>query len=169
MPEEREVKVNKEENQSTADGLIVDTTEELESVIPSMNVALPVQPQEPEETLITDEALLGIYGEIMTNLRDDREEISTLLTNFVEMVINEGDSTTSSKEAVVNLAKIKSETADKMAKVADLMTRVKLKDKDTFPRYLAAKQENNLYIGNNTTNKREFLKQLERHQKKKKE
>ena len=35
---------------------------------------------------------------------------------------------------------------DKMSKVADLMTRVKLKDKDTFPKYLAANQNNTINI-----------------------
>jgi hypothetical protein len=156
---------DKEVEQELENEIVEDTAKELESVIPAMNVGLPVKPSEEEtNNIISDDALLGIYGEIMENLRDDRKEINDLLANFVEMVINEGDSTTSSKEALVNLVKIKSETADKMAKVADLMTRVKLKEKDTFPRYLAAKQENNLYIGEQTT-KRELLKQIERHQK----
>jgi hypothetical protein len=155
---------DKEIEQEIESEIVENTTSELEAVIPSMNVGLPAQQQEEKENIISDEALLGIYGEILTNLREDREELSGLLSNFVEMVINEGDSTTSSKEALVNLVKIKQETADKMAKIADLMTRVKLKEKDTFPRYLAAKQENNLYLGDNTT-KRELLKQIERHQK----
>ena len=63
------------------------------------------------------------------------------------MVFNEGDSTTSSKEAVVNLIKLRSEQSDKMTKVADLMTRIKLKERDTFPRYMAASQNNTINIG----------------------
>jgi len=157
---------DKEIDQEIENEIVESAAADLEAVIPSMNVGLPAQQQQMEEkpNIISDDALLGIYGEIMENLRDDRKEINDLLSNFVEMVINEGDSTTSSKEALVNLVKIKSETADKMAKVADLMTRVKLKEKDTFPRYLAAKQENNLYIGEQPT-KRQFLKEIERHQK----
>jgi hypothetical protein len=33
-----------------------------------------------------------------------------------------------------------------MSKIADLKTRIKLKDKDTFPRYLAAQQNNKVVI-----------------------
>jgi hypothetical protein len=53
--------------------------------------------------------------------------------------------------------KIKSDTADKMSKVADLMTRIKLKDKDTFPRYLAAQQNNKVVIEGS---KRDLLKSI---------
>ena len=57
----------------------------------------------------------------------------------------------------VNLIKIKSDTADKMSKVADLMTRIKLKEKDTFPRYLAAQQNNKVVIEGS---KRDLLKSI---------
>jgi hypothetical protein len=73
------------------------------------------------------------------------------------MVINDGDASSASKEAIVNLMKIKSDTADKMSKVADLMTRIKLKDKDTFPRYLAAQQNNKVVIEGS---KRDLLKSI---------
>ena len=77
--------------------------------------------------LVTDEALVGIYEEIMGNLRTDRDHVSELANKFEDMVINEGDSSTSSKEALVNLVKHRTETQDKMTKIAELMTRVKLK------------------------------------------
>jgi hypothetical protein len=73
------------------------------------------------------------------------------------MVMNDGESSSASKEAIVNLLKIKSETNDKMAKVADLMTRIKLKEKDTFPRYLAAQQQNHITI---ESGKRDVLKSI---------
>jgi hypothetical protein len=141
--------------------------EELEAVIPSMNVNVPTTAVEEDHNLITDDALIGIYGEIMGNLRSDREEIANLTANFVDMVINDGDATTSSKEALVNLVKIKTEVSDKMSKIADLMTRVKLKERDTFPRYLAANQNNTINI--NDSGKRDLLRSIERAQKKKKE
>ena len=147
---------------------VITEPENLEKVLPALNVNLPVQQQIEEANLVTDEALLGIYAEILQNLRDDRQEQAELTNKFAEMVINEGDATTSSKEALVNLVKIKSETADKMAKIADLMTRVKLKEKDTFPRYLAAHQNNTINIGDSGT-KRELLKQIEKAKKQKKE
>jgi hypothetical protein len=62
------------------------------------------------------------------------------------MATNDGDSSSATKEAVVGLMKIKTDMSDKMSKVADLMTRIKLKDKDTFPRYLAQQQNNKVVI-----------------------
>lgn len=120
-------------------------TKELDRLVPSMNVSVP-EPQE-EGNLVSDEVLLGIYGEILENLRDDRSEAETLLGQFAEMVINSGDASSASKEALVSLVKAKIDASDKMSKIADLMTRVKLKEKDTFPRYLAAKQSNTINIG----------------------
>lgn len=160
---DNETKLSQQVEQEAPDSL-----SNLDSVIPALNVNLPMQQPVQEESIVSDESLLGIYGEILQNLREDRDELNGLLANFVEMVVNEGDSTTSSKEALVGLVKIKSDASDKMAKIADLMTRVKLKEKDTFPRYLAAHQNNTINIGEGQT-KREFLKQIERAAKKKKE
>ncbi len=103
-------------------------------------------PEEPKESIVKDEVLLDLYGEILTNCRDDRNKVDEILANFLEMVINDGDASSASKEAIVNLIKIKSDSADKMSKIADLMTRVKLKEKDTFPRYMAAQQNNKVVI-----------------------
>ena len=83
-------------------------------------------------SIVSDEALLDVYGEIMTNLRSDRSQISELVDTFSNMVINEGDSSTSSKEALVNLLKTKIDASDKMSRIADLMTRIKLKQPDTY-------------------------------------
>jgi len=77
--------------------------------------------------IISDDDLLGVYNEIMSNLRNDRTHVSDLAEKFEDMVINEGDSSTSSKEALVNLVKQKSDVQDKMTKIAELMTRIKLK------------------------------------------
>ena len=79
------------------------------------------------------------------------------MSTFLEMVINDGDASSASKEAIVNLIKIKSDTSDKMSKVADLMTRIKLKEKDTFPRYLSAQQNNKVVIEGS---KRDLLKSI---------
>jgi hypothetical protein len=73
------------------------------------------------------------------------------------MVMNDGDASSASKEAIVNLLKIKSDISDKKAKIADLETRIKLKEKDTFPRYLAAHQQNNVVIEGS---KREMIKSI---------
>ena len=91
------------------------------------------QGQGEEASIISDEMLLGVYGEILDNIRQDRVQVDSFLNDFAEMVINGGDSTSASKEAVVNLLKAKMDAADKMAKVADLMTRLKLKDNGFKP------------------------------------
>ena len=103
---------------------------------------------------------------LVLQLREDRVALDEVLVNFIDMVMNEGDSTSASKEAIVNLIKVKSDASDKMAKVADLMTRIKLKDRDTFPRYLAAQQNNKITI-ENSANKRDFLKLIQKAQEKK--
>ena len=143
----------------------------LEQVIPAMNLSVPTEENNVLSNLVSDDQLLGIYGEIIDNLRQDRKDIDELLANFVEMVINDGDPSAASKEAVVNLVKIKSDTSDKMAKVADLMTRVKLKEQNTFPRYLAANQNNTINIGNGgkaTALRTELIKQLDQEKRQKK-
>lgn len=94
-------------------------------------------------SLITDENLLSVYTEIMNNFRCDREQVSDLVDTFSNMVINDGDCSTSSKEALVNLIKTKIETSDRMSKIADLMTRIKLKQPDTFQPYMNKKESGN--------------------------
>ena len=119
--------------------------------VPAMNVAVPTQ---MPSSNITENDLQNIYSEIMDDLRSDRKEIDVLLSNFVEMVMNEGDSSSSSKEAVVNLVKIKNDVADKKAKIADLMTSLVLKDKNISK--LQATQNNHIHI----TDRRAILETL---------
>lgn len=135
--------------------------EDINRLVPQMNVSLPAEiPADKEPSLIEDQVLLGIYNEIIDNLKDDRHQIDECFVQFKDMVINGGDSSTSSKEALVNLLKIKTETTDKMSKIADLMTRIKLKSPDTYKPYLTAKQENKTTI-NITNSKRQLLKSIE--------
>jgi hypothetical protein len=78
------------------------------------------------------------------------------------MVVNDGDATSSSKEAMVQLLRVRVEATDKMTKVMDLLMRYVLKERDTFPKFLSVNQENN--ITNNTkttkTNRRSLLEKL---------
>lgn len=80
--------------------------------------------------LVTDELLMGLYVELLTEIKNDRIEVDNLLQNFTDMVFNGGDVSSSSKESVVNLAKIKSDILDKKTKVADLLTSLKIKQKN---------------------------------------
>ena len=136
------------------------------SLVPSMNLNLSEQNKDVSQ-LVSDETVVAVYEEILNNLRTDRIEVDEYLNNFADMVFNGGDSTTSSKEALINLIKVKSDTADKMSKIADLMTRVKLKERDTFPRYLAASQNNTINIGDGA--KRALLEAINKAQKENKE
>jgi hypothetical protein len=130
-------------------------------VMSSINVSsLSVQDSENSlSNIVSDEQLVDVYQEVLENIRQDRKQTEEFISNFADLVINEGDSTSASKEALVNLLKLKHDTSDKMAKIADLMTRIKLKDKDTFPKYLAANQNNTINI-NSGNNKRQFLESL---------
>lgn len=119
-----------------------------------------------EKCIVSDQELLTLYDEVLNDCRDDRKSIDELLTNFIDMVTNDGDSTKETKEALVNLVKIKSDIADKKAKIADFKTRIKLKERDTFPRYLAAHQHNNVTFEGN---KQEIMAALKKAQKLKRE
>ena len=138
---------------------LVDEFEDLniEDLLPTMNVGKNMIETEEKECIVSDEQVIDLYDEILENCRKDRESADEVLANFIDMVMNEGDASSASKEAIVNLLKIKSDTSDKMSKIADLMTRIKLKERDTFPRYLAAQQNNKIIIEGS---KREMIKTI---------
>jgi len=115
--------------------------------LPILNVNMDKLPAKPD--LVKGDELVNFYKNIMDDIEKDRDEIDDALRNFTEMVFNTGDPSKHNTEAVVNLLKIKSETADKKTKVMELLMRSFLKE--SFPRYLAVKQENHI-------NKRELLK-----------
>jgi len=129
---------------------------EVESIIPTMKIDEMVPDEKP--CIVSDNEILSLYDEIVENCRQDREQADGLLLQFLDMVMNDGESSSASKEAIVNLMKTKTDINDKMAKVADLKTRIKLKERDTFPRFLAAQQNNKVVI----EDKRDFLKSIEK-------
>lgn len=137
--------------------------QEIDSLIPHMNVTNNVE-QTDVAKIISDETLVSLYDEILNDLRKKDEEYSGYLAHMVEMVINGGDATPASKEALTALAKLLSDIPDKKTKVADLMTRLKLRERDTMPRWLAAKQQNTINISDGGM-KREILKKIELQQK----
>ena len=132
---------------------------DVDELIPTMNVGTDLVEQREQTSIVGDDDILSLYKEILSNCRKDRKGIDEVLVNFIDMVMNDGDASSASKEAIVNLLKVKTDTSDKMAKIADLMTRIKLKERDTFPRYLAAQQNNKVYIEGS---KREMLKSLDK-------
>jgi len=84
-----------------------------------------------KDVLVEDEYLMNLYREILEDIRVDRIEVDGLLSNFTDMVFNGGDVSGASKEAVVNLTKIKTDILDKKTKIADLLTSLKIKEKNS--------------------------------------
>lgn len=157
-------------NQNIDPNIIEQITKDVEPVVPQLNIAMPdSQSTSDISNIVKDEELVGMYKDIIEYIKDDRKEIDTYIDNFANMVMNDGDATSSSKEALVNLIKIKSDMTDKMSKVADLMTRIKLKERDTFPKYLAAQQTNNINIGSSGTSRRTLIEALNKAKHKKEE
>lgn len=177
--EEKEQIVQIEEpSEPTNNVSLCETNEILENdfddMLPKMNVSIPTG-QNPVVTdasaLISDTQYLGVLNEIMTNIRDDRKQVSDYIDNMADMVINDGDATTSSKEALVNLVKIKVDLQDKMLKAADLMTRIKLKNTYAYSGpHLNAMQQNNFNIGaeaNADFSRKDLIRAINNAQKKK--
>jgi hypothetical protein len=136
--------------------------------LPQMNVNMPLATKKDEEVVVVkNEQMIDLYNEILQFCREDRKDADGAFKTFLEMVVNDGDATSSSKEAMVQLLRIRVEATDKMTKVMDLLMRYVLKDRDTFPKYLAAKQENNIVIKDKST-KRQFLERLEKQRKEQK-
>ena len=145
--------------------------EVVENLLPPMNISVPNQNPEANH-LISDEQYLGVIDEIMTNMREDRKQVTEFIDTFANMVLNDGDATTSSKEALVNLVKTKVDLQDKMLKAADLMTRLKLKNTYAFSGpHLNALQQNNINIGTDNTNfnRKEIIRAINQAKKKKEE
>lgn len=145
--------------------------EDIEGMVPQMNVSIPAEPPKDVQHLITDEQYLEILSDILSDIKEDRKQVSDYIDNFANMVMNDGDATTSSKEALVNLVKVKTDLQDKMLKAADLMTRLKIKNTYAYSGpHLNAMQQNNFNIGSDTNfDRKELIKAINQAKKKKKE
>lgn len=128
----------------------METKEEVnqEIAVPEL-VGLPAVVPETTDNLISNDKLINEYDTTLQNIKSDREEISDILGKFLDMVINDGDASAASKEAVVNLIKAKSETNDQVIKILDLWTRMKMKERNTFNPAIHAHQNNIYNLGNN--------------------
>lgn len=125
------------------------------NLIPQMPINVPTG-----TSPVSDQDLLSLYNEILDDLRSDRNQVDELLSSFVEMVINEGDGSSASKEALVNLAKLKSDIASSKGKVADMMTSLRLKDRQIGK--IQANQTNNITI----TDRRNLIEAINKIKKK---
>ena len=124
---------------------IEDVFKDNQNNIPPVNITVEnKKPVIQENVLVEDEYLLDLYKEILEDIRVDRIEVDGLLANFTDMVFNGGDVSGSSKEAVVNLAKIKTDILDKKTKIADLLTSLKIKEKNSSKS--STNQTNHIHI-----------------------
>lgn len=145
---------------------IISSEDEFSDLIPKMNIEVPELTNDVSN-LIGDEEVLDGFDEVIGWLREDRSQINEFIDNMADMVINEGDATSASKEALVNFVKMKTDLADKAAKILDLKTRIKLKERDTFPKYLAASQNNTINIGGQSSSRRSLIEAVNKAKKKK--
>jgi hypothetical protein len=129
--------------------------------LPVVNVVAEVPAEIAKNEIVKAEQLIAYSIEILDDIRSDRQELSDKINTFAEMVVNEGEASHSTKEALVNLLKIKSDTADKKTKVMDLLVRIFTRDR-SMPGYIA-QNVNNLQINHNS--KRDLLKTFEEEKK----
>jgi len=154
------------ENKQQVQQTILDAGEEIP--VPTMNVNLAKKDESAETpALIADKQLLDMFKEIVDTVKSDKKELDEAISVFGNMVMNDGDSTSATKEAYVNLLKMKADQSDKLTKVADLMTRIKMKERDTFPKYLA--QNNTINVGGSGNNRRSLLEALNKAKEQRKE
>lgn len=123
----------------------------------NMNVGVP----ESKKELVAPEKLLNYFDTIFADIEESSKITKEVLDNFMEMIMNKGDASSSSKEALVNLLRLYSETSDKKTKVVDLMMRAYLKESNTFPKYLAAHQHNEFKISSDTSEQRKIIKSIQ--------
>lgn len=133
--------------------------------MPVMEVKVP-QPTEPTKEIVSHEQMIGLYGEILGYMRDERGQLSDLVDSFANMVFNEGDASSASKEALCGLMKNKTDVTNNMTKVMDLLMRALLKERDTFKPYLNATQHNEIKVVSGSP-KRQLLEALAKKAKKK--
>lgn len=139
---------------------IEDVLRPSELPVPSMNVGVNQASSKEENPVVTNDDMIDMYKKIFSFIEEDRKESGDLFDTLKDMAINDGDASHSTKEAMIQALRIRVESSDKATKVMDLLMRYILKDKDTFPRYLAANQENNIIFKGGS--KRSFLEKLEK-------
>jgi hypothetical protein len=143
--------------------------------VPQMNVSIPdsTMPamQNDATHLISDEKFLKVLDETIESIKEDRKQVSDYVDTFADLVINEGDASSATKEAFVNLLKIKTDLQDKMLKAVGEMTKIKLKNSYAYSGpHLNALQQNNFNISKEETsqtfNRKELIKAINNKKKK---
>ena len=117
----------------------------------ALNINLPAT--EPKNELVKSEELVGMCHQIEVDIEKEKNEITETFNNFAEMVFNAGDATSASKEALVNLLKLRSDLVDKKARLAEMMLKIFMKD---GVKTVTAHQHNDIHI----SDKAKLLREL---------
>ena len=119
--------------------------------------------EQESKMLVPSEKVASYYDEIMENLRKDRDQAQGVYEIFAEMVVNEGDPSAASKEAMINALKLRHDANDKSLKLLDLCTRMWLKDKSTSTEIYAYQQNNKYEAANQpkAANVRNLIREIE--------
>jgi hypothetical protein len=107
-----------------------------------------VQLAAEEKPLIPDEKITDYYELAIDCIKEDRVEAGSRYLELADMVINGGDPSSATKEAMVNCLKIKSDSVNQMIKILDLWTRLKMKEKVTGSQVALYQQNNKYEVGN---------------------
>lgn len=91
-----------------------------------------------EVPLFEDDDIKKMHNEIISSIKDEAASIDSVIDYFHEVVVDNGDASSASKEALVNLIKLKSDLIDKMSKVYSEMIKTKAK----APVKITASQKN---------------------------
>lgn len=113
--------------------------------LPTMTVQVP-QKAEPEKPIVTVDEMQAFLKEAVGMVRDDRAETSEYIKNFADMILNEGDASGPTKEAFVQLVKMKQDAATNLTKLIELMMRPLLKQSSESKPWLNATQHNEIKI-----------------------
>lgn len=119
----------------------------------AMNINLPAQ--EPKSEIVQAEQIVSMCRDIMTNIVEEGDEIKEAYVNFADMVFNSGDATAASKEALVNLLKLRSDLVDKKTRIMEMLVKAY---KDVGPKSVTAHQHNDFII----SDKRKLLQELDK-------
>lgn len=142
---------------------IKEITKELIELIPPIDLNLPelVNNQEMLNSLIADKLVMQLATNLLEEVESDKYDIEEIRDRFKDLIFNEGDSSSSSKEAITNLTKLKIDQTDKKIKLLELIN----KTKDKYRYKLEANQTNNINIG--MTKSEKYKKLLEKSEDKK--
>jgi hypothetical protein len=127
--------------------------------MPQVALNVNVAPGEVNIQLVQPEEIVSLVKTVMTDIEGEKHEIQEALVNFSEMVFNAGDATSASKEALVNLLKLKSDLIDKKARMLEMMMKVY---KTEGPKTVTAHQHNDIYVHD----KRKLFDELDKEEKK---